>query len=164
MELLCLISTGQATALPCLRIAESKASSIAAPESAAKNFGINFALALPNQWNGDFLMQGGGGSNGKVFPPLGLNAAGDTPGLMRGFAVVSTDTGHKSERGFDFGFMRDQRAYLDFAYLANAEVADPGQTTGRAILREGGSLFVFLRMFHRRPRRHDSFATLPFCF
>ena len=55
-----------------------------------ENFGINFALALPNQWNGDFLMQGGGGSNGIVFPPLGLNAAGDTPGLMRGFGGRAT--------------------------------------------------------------------------
>jgi feruloyl esterase len=53
-----------------------------------------------------------------------LNAAGDKPGLIRGFAVASTDTGHKSHgAGFDFGFMRDQQAYLDFAYLANAEVA-----------------------------------------
>jgi feruloyl esterase len=43
---------------------------------------------------------------------------------MKGFAVVSTDTGHKSRHpGFDFDFVRDQQAYLDFAYLANAEVA-----------------------------------------
>ena len=61
-----------------------------------EEFGITFALAMPDQWNGDLLMQGGGGSNGIVLPPLGLNAAGDTPGLIRGFAVVSTDTGHKS--------------------------------------------------------------------
>ena len=89
-----------------------------------EEFGISFALAMPDQWNGDFLMQGGGGSNGVVLPPLGLNAAGQQPGLMRGFAVVSTDTGHKSHRqGFDFSFTRDQQAYLDFAYLANAEVA-----------------------------------------
>jgi hypothetical protein len=89
-----------------------------------EEFGINFALAMPDQWNSDFLMQGGGGANGVVHPPLGLVAAGDTPGLMRGFAVVSTDTGHKSHGGpFDFGFMKDQQAYLDFAYLANAEVA-----------------------------------------
>lgn len=89
-----------------------------------EEFGIRFALALPEKWNGDFLMQGGGGSNGVVMPPLGLNGAGETPGLMRGFAVVSTDTGHKSHRpGFDFSFEKDQQAALDFAYLANAEVA-----------------------------------------
>jgi len=89
-----------------------------------EEFGITFALAMPEKWNGDFLMQGGGGSNGVVLPPLGLNAAGQTPGLMRGFAVVSTDTGHKSRHpGFDFDFVRDQQADLDFAYLANAEVA-----------------------------------------
>ncbi len=61
-----------------------------------EEFRITFALAMPDKWNGDFLMQGGGGSNGVVIPPLGLNAAGDTPALIRGFAVVSTDTGHKS--------------------------------------------------------------------
>ena len=89
-----------------------------------EEFGINFALAMPDHWNSDFLMQGGGGGNGVVLPPLGLVAAGDTPGLMRGFAVVSTDTGHESHGGaFDFGFMKDEQAYLDFAYLANAQVA-----------------------------------------
>jgi feruloyl esterase len=37
--------------------------------------------------------------------------------------VASTDTGHKAKTGaFDFSFMRDQQAYLDFAFLANAEV------------------------------------------
>lgn len=89
-----------------------------------EEYGIHFALAMPDKWNGDFLMQGGGGSNGVVLPPLGINAAGDTPGLMRGFAVVSNDTGHESKRSFDFSFMKDQQAYLDFAYLANAEVAE----------------------------------------
>jgi feruloyl esterase len=89
-----------------------------------EEFGIHFALAMPDQWNGDFLMQGGGGGNGIVYPPLGLTASGGTPALMRGYAVVSTDTGHKSHVGaFDFGFMKDQQAYLDFAYQANVEVA-----------------------------------------
>lgn len=89
-----------------------------------EEFGINFALAMPERWNGDFLMQGGGGGNGIVYPPLGLTASGDTPALMRGYAVVSTDTGHKSHGGaFDFGFMKDEQAYLDFAYQANVEVA-----------------------------------------
>jgi feruloyl esterase len=92
--------------------------------SGGEEFGIRFILAMPKQWNGDFLMQGGGGANGLLLPPLGLAAAADKPALMRGFAVVSTDTGHKSHGGpFDFGFMKDQQASLDFAYLANAEVA-----------------------------------------
>lgn len=91
-----------------------------------EEFGIGFALALPAQeaWNGDFMMQGGGGGNGFVGYPLGSSNAGDKPALSRGFAVASTDTGHKAKTGaFDFSFMRDQQAYLDFAFLANAEVA-----------------------------------------
>lgn len=91
-----------------------------------QEFGIGFAIALPdeNAWNGDFMMQGGGGGNGIVAYPTGANYAGDKPALSRGFAVASTDTGHKAKTGaFDFSFMRDQQAYLDFAFLANAEVA-----------------------------------------
>jgi len=91
-----------------------------------QEFGIGFALALPDKdaWNGDFMMQGGGGGNGIVSYPTGANYAGDTPALKRGLAVASTDTGHKAKTGpFDFAFMRDQQAYLDFAFEANAEVA-----------------------------------------
>ena len=92
-----------------------------------EEFGIGFALALPEAaaWNGDFLMQGGGGGNGVVSYPMGASYSGDKPALVRGFVVASTDTGHKSKTGpFDFSFMRDQQAYLDFAYHSrNAEVA-----------------------------------------
>lgn len=91
-----------------------------------EEFGIHFALALPESaaWNGDFMMQGGGGGNGVVAYPLGASYSGGKPALDRGFAVASTDTGHKAKAGpFDFSFMRDQQAFLDFAFLANAEVA-----------------------------------------
>src|SRR5579875_3887208 len=89
-------------------------------------YGIGFAIALPEKtaWNGDFMMQGGGGSNGIINYPAGNSYSGDQSALERGFAVASTDTGHQSHTGFDFSFMRDQQAYLDFAYQANAEVAD----------------------------------------
>lgn len=90
-----------------------------------EEYGIHFALAMPDRWNGDFLMQGGAGGNGIVYPPVGITAAGDKPALLRGYAVVSTDTGHTSHGGaFDFSFMKDQQAYLDFAYEANPEVAE----------------------------------------
>ena len=89
-------------------------------------YGIGFAVALPEKaaWNGDFMMQGGGGGNGVVNYPVGASYSGDKTALERGFVVASTDTGHKARTGgFDFSFMRDQQAYLDFAYQANAEVA-----------------------------------------
>jgi feruloyl esterase len=91
-----------------------------------QQFGIGFALALPEKaaWTGDFMMQGGGGGNGVVNYPAGGSYSGNKPALARGFAVASTDSGHKATHGgFDFSFMRDQQAYLDFAYQANAEVA-----------------------------------------
>ena len=87
-----------------------------------KPYGIGFALTLPDQWNGRFLFQGGGGLNGSVALPLGSQAAGETPALARGFAVVSTDSGHKGNV-FDGSFFRDQQASLDFYYVAIGRVA-----------------------------------------
>src|SRR5580698_5344745 len=86
-----------------------------------KSYGIGFAIALPANWNGGFLFQGGGGLNGNVARPLGSQAAGDTPALARGFAVVTTDSGHKGAV-FDGSFMQDQQAALDFAYAAIGRV------------------------------------------
>ena len=103
-------------------------------------YGIGFALALPNDWNGRFLFQGGGGLNGSVGLPLGAAAAGETPALARGFAVVTTDSGHEGAV-FDGSFFADQEATLNFLYLAVGRVtivakaivaAHYGQATNRA--------------------------------
>jgi hypothetical protein len=88
-----------------------------------KTYGIGFSLALPDEWNNRFLFQGGGGYNGSVRPPVGTAAAGDNPGLARGFAVVSTDTGHKGST-FDRTYDVDQQASLDFAEVAVGRVAE----------------------------------------
>jgi len=88
-----------------------------------KPYGIGFALALPDSWNGRFLFQGGGGLNGTVAPPLGTPASGNIPALARGFAVVTTDSGHTGAV-FDGSFFRDQQASLDFYYVAIGRVAD----------------------------------------
>ncbi|MDC8829630.1 DUF6351 family protein [Alteromonas gilva] len=92
-----------------------------------KTYGLGFALAMPADWNGRFLFQGGGGLNGTVHPPLGGNAAGDTPALARGFAVISTDGGHKGQGGFDASFMADQQAALDFTGQSVAKVTELGK-------------------------------------
>lgn len=86
-----------------------------------KPYGIGFAVALPRQWNGRFLFQGGGGLNGSVAPPVGAGYAGERSALARGFAVASTDSGHQGA-GFDASFFADQEAALDFLYQAVAEV------------------------------------------
>ena len=50
----------------------------------------NFELLLPEDWNGKFVMGGGGGFAGSV-----ANAAQDFFGaLQMGYATVGTDTGH----------------------------------------------------------------------
>jgi pimeloyl-ACP methyl ester carboxylesterase len=86
-----------------------------------KPYAIGFAVALPPQWNGRFLFQGGGGLNGSVQPPLGGQFAGEHGALERGFAVASTDSGHQGAV-FDGTFFADQQAALDFLYQAVAEV------------------------------------------
>ncbi|MGP0072845.1 MAG: tannase/feruloyl esterase family alpha/beta hydrolase [Bryobacteraceae bacterium] len=88
-----------------------------------KTYGIGFSLALPDNWNNRFLFQGGGGYNGSVRPPVGGAAAGGDPALARGFAVVSTDTGHKGAT-FDRSYDADQQASLDFAQVAVGRVAE----------------------------------------
>jgi feruloyl esterase len=88
-----------------------------------KTYGIGFAVALPDNWNHRFLFQGGGGYNGSVRPPVGGAAAGDSPGLARGFAVVSTDSGHKGAT-FDTSYNVDQQASLDFAQVAVGRVTE----------------------------------------
>jgi hypothetical protein len=126
--------------IPGLKLVITKAESIAASATApahchadgmvnertgadGKTYGIGFAIALPDNWNNRFLFQGGGGYNGSVRPPVGGAAAGDTAGLARGFAVVSTDTGHKGAT-FDTTFNVDQQASLDFAQVAVAKVTE----------------------------------------
>ena len=93
-----------------------------------KTYGLGFAIAMPDDWNGRFLMQGGGGLNGNLAPPLGPVAAGDRPALTRGFAVVSTDGGHKGAGGFDASFYADQEAALDFAFKTVPTVASAAKT------------------------------------
>ena len=56
---------------------------------------INFELLLPNDWNGRFMMGGGGAYVGSIQNQALTYGAG--PGaLERGYATVGTDTGHVS--------------------------------------------------------------------
>jgi pimeloyl-ACP methyl ester carboxylesterase len=85
-----------------------------------RNFHIGFELRLPQDWNGRFLYQGGGGNDGIVRPAIGPQATGAQLALNRGFAVVTTDAGHQGPTA-DFGW--DAVARVDNAYHAHDIVA-----------------------------------------
>ena len=91
-----------------------------------KPYAIGFAMALPEKWNGRFLFQGGGGLNGTVQPPIGFQFVEENPALARGYAVISTDSGHKGAV-FDATFFEDQEATLNFLYQAIGKVAPVGK-------------------------------------
>jgi feruloyl esterase len=90
-------------------------------------YAIGFAIALPEKWNGRFLFQGGGGFNGSITPPIGWQATGREVALARGFAVVSTDSGHKGAV-FEGTFWEDQDAAVNFLYRGIDKVTQVAKT------------------------------------
>jgi hypothetical protein len=83
-----------------------------------ERFGIGFELRLPLSWQGKLVFQGGGGLDGVLAPSYGTAAGARPPALARGFAVVSTDGGHRSGSMIDAHFALDQQARIDYAYNA----------------------------------------------
>jgi feruloyl esterase len=83
-----------------------------------QRFGIGFELRLPSDWQGKLVFQGGGGLDGVLAPSYGTAGGASPPALARGFAVVSTDGGHRSGSMTDARFALDQQARIDYAYNA----------------------------------------------
>lgn len=93
-----------------------------------KEFGIGFDLRMPTDWNGRFAFQGGGGLDGMLRPALGgVNDSINPPALARGYAVISTDGGHRSGSMLDASFAVDQQARLDYAFNAMDRVTRMGK-------------------------------------
>jgi len=87
---------------------------------------IRFELLLPENWNGRFVMGGGGGFVGSV-----QNAARDS--VNRGYATVGTDTGHEYQPGYMAGWALDNlEAQLNFGYLAVHRTAEVAKALIRA--------------------------------
>lgn len=99
---------------------------------------IRFELLLPDEWNGRFVMGGGGGFVGTV-----QNGARDS--VNRGYATVGTDTGHEWQPGYMAGWALDNvEAQLDFGYLAVHRTAEVAKALIRAYYRQAAvhSYFV----------------------
>ena len=81
-------------------------------------YAIGFEMRLPTNWNGRFLYQGNGGTDGAVSQATG-NFVGGGPlqtALQQGFAVISSDAGHTNAQNPLFGL--DPQARLDYGYMA----------------------------------------------
>jgi feruloyl esterase len=107
-----------------------------------KHYEIQFELRLPSNWNGKFLFQGGGGTDGMVRPAMGMAGMTALPALSRGYAVVSTDAGHQG--GMDTSFGREQQARLDYAQNAIGEVTHAAKK--------------LLAAYYQKPAQHSYFV------
>ncbi len=87
-----------------------------------KPYATGFELSLPDGWNGRLLYIGGGGNDGVLRDTtLSSSISGATPSpLSQGWAVVSTDAGHRGQSA-DFGL--DPRARVDHAFDAHHKTA-----------------------------------------
>lgn len=91
-----------------------------------KPYAIGFEIRLPDEWNGRYFHQVNGGNDGAVVPAYG-NLQGNQPdnALARGYAVLSSDSGHDGQANRDAGlaggnlFGFDHQARLDYGYTAN---------------------------------------------
>jgi pimeloyl-ACP methyl ester carboxylesterase len=94
-------------------------------------YGVGFDLRMPTDWNGRFVFQGGGGLDGVLNPAYGdIFGALDRSALARGFAVVSTDGGHRGRSMIDASFAVDQQARVDYAFGA----MDSATRKGKALV------------------------------
>ncbi len=101
-----------------------------------KHYAIGFEMRLPQPWNKRFLHQVNGGNDGVVKPAFGDLNVMATDALARGFAVISSDSGHNGEdpanlagglaRGNLFGL--DPQARRDYGYSANGALWPVAQT------------------------------------
>lgn len=86
-----------------------------------KTYAIGFEMRLPKAWNGRFYYQANGGLDGNVNTAAGALGGGPLTGaLAQGFAVISSDAGHKAADGSTFGL--DPQARLDYGYQAVAKL------------------------------------------
>lgn len=84
----------------------------------AQTYAIGFEMRLPKAWNGRYLYQGNGGTDGVVSAATGAFSGGGPlqHALQMGFAVISSDAGHSNAQNPLFGL--DPQARLDYGYMA----------------------------------------------
>lgn len=107
-----------------------------------KQYAIGFEMRLPTAWNGRFFYQANGGLDGFQTPAYGdiLGGGPLSNGLLKGFAVISSDAGHAFDRGTPIGgatFGLDPQARLDYGYNAVAQLTPMAKSLIQAYYGKG---------------------------
>jgi Tannase and feruloyl esterase len=95
-----------------------------------QHYAIHFHLRLPLRWNGKFLFEGGGGTEGDLGSAIGASAPGAPPAIAQGYAVVSQDSGHDNAtnsvptRGGNVAFGFDPEARANYGGASLKSVAE----------------------------------------
>jgi feruloyl esterase len=72
---------------------------IAGPSATSQAYGTKFEVRLPTLWNGRYMFQGGGGTEGSLPQATGAQTGtASFPELSNGFAVASQDGGHETSQ------------------------------------------------------------------
>jgi feruloyl esterase len=100
-----------------------------------KPYAIGFEMRLPDDWNGRYFHQVNGGNDGAVVPAYGgLGGSQPDNALARGYATLSSDSGHDAQANRDAGlvggnlFGLDPQARLDYGYAANVTLTPLAKT------------------------------------
>ena len=108
---------------------------------------VNVRLRLPLTWNGKFMFHGVGGFAGSVEPnpPSATNMNSMLPGLLRGYAVASTDTGHQGPgTGVDASWALNNRAKeIDYGHRGAHAATLAGKALTKAYYGNPPSLSYF---------------------
>ena len=72
---------------------------IAGPSATPQAYGTKFEVRLPTLWNGRYMFQGGGGTEGSLAAATGSQTGtASFPELSNGWAVASQDGGHETSQ------------------------------------------------------------------
>ncbi len=103
-----------------------------------KPYALGFELRLPFAWNSRFYYQGGSGVDGTLFTAVGTYTGGGNTrnALLDGYAVVTTDSGHRAETGVangSFLFGADPQARYEYGDQQLPQVSAAARTLIRKL-------------------------------
>ncbi len=99
-----------------------------------QQYAIRFHLRLPLRWNGKFLFEGGGGTEGDLGSAIGATTPGAPPAIAQGYALVSQDSGHDNatnsvpSRGGNVAFGFDPEARANYGLASLGLIAETAKT------------------------------------